>query len=471
MAGGIVAAMLLLAQAAPSEVEALVSRAVLAEREGRLDEAADAYRGVKALLPKAAAIPFNLALVLQKRGKLTEALAEIDSAIALDPEDSSFHHLRGRILRALDDPERAIEAFERALALDPGSRDLSLEIAELHQSRREFEPAAFWLRRYLERHPEDLEARYFLGTVLSYGSASDEARRLLGEVVTADPGHARAWFRIAHIEAQTPSTMAAAAESYRRSLELSGEDAYVWYEYGTLLDKLGRSSQAIPAFERALALDPELSFAVYALGNALSRAGQPDEARAYLERFKEKRDDEERRDAEAKRALSAFARGRKFLEENRLDDAIAAFLEMTERNPKAHQGYAFLAKAHFSRKETAVAIAYLRRAIELSPGTAEYPFLLSLFLRERGDLEGAKGALATALSLDPENPSLHNAQGVLLEDAGDLAGAVSALERAAALDAANPVYSLNLALAYEKLGLAEKAEASLSRYRDQLGIR
>jgi Flp pilus assembly protein TadD len=60
---------------------------------------------------------------------------------------------------------------------------------------------------------------------------------------------------------------------------------------------------------------------------------------------------------------------------------------------------------------------------------------------------------------------------VLLEDAGDLAGAVSALERAAALDAANPVYSLNLALAYEKLGLAEKAEASLSRYRDQLGIR
>jgi superkiller protein 3 len=144
---------------------------------------------------------------------------------------------------------------------------------------------------------------------------------------------------------------------------------------------------------------------------------------------------------------------------------------MTERNPKAHQGYAFLAKAHFSRKETAVAIAYVRRAIELSPGTVEYPFLLSLFLKDRGDLQGALEALATALSLDPENPTLHNAQGVLLEDAGDLAGAVMALERAAGLDPGNPVYTLNLALAYEKLGLAEKAEASLSRYRDQLGIR
>jgi tetratricopeptide (TPR) repeat protein len=471
MAGGIVAAMLLLAQAAPSEVEALLGRAVLAEREGRLEEAAEAYRGVKALLPRAAAIPFNLALVLQKRGKLTEALSEIEGAIALDPRDSSFHHLHGRILRALDNPERAIEAFERALALDPDSRDLCFEIAELHQSRREFEPAALWLRRYLERHPEDLEARYFLGTVLSYGSATEEARRVLGEVVAADPKHARAWFRLAHIEAQTPSTMVAAAESYRRSLELAGEEAYVWYEYGTLLDKLGRSSEAVPAFERALALDPELSFAVYALGNALSREGRTDEARAYLERFKEKRDDEERRDAEAKRALSAFARGREHLEQNRLDEAIAAFLEMTERNPKAHQGYAFLAKAHFSRKETAIAIAYVRRAIELSPGTAEYPFLLSLFLKDRGDLEGAKSALATALALDPENATLHNAHGVLLEDAGDPVGAVSALERAAALDPSNPVYSLNLALAYQKLGLAEKAQASLSRYRDQLGIR
>jgi hypothetical protein len=33
------------------------------------------------------------------------------------------------------------------------------------------------------------------------------------------------------------------------------------------------------------------------------------------------------------------------------------------------------------------------------------------------------------------------------------------------------VYTLNLALAYEKLGLADKAQASFSRYREQLGLR
>src|SRR3990172_3141780 len=97
-------------------------------------------------------------------------------------------------------------------------------------------------------------------------------------------------------------------------------------------------------------------------------------------------------------------------------------------------------------------------------GTAEYPFLLSLFLKERGDGQGALEAISSALSLDPENPTLHNARGVLLEDLGDLDGSAKAPERAVALDSENPAYTLNLALAYEKLGLADKAHASFSPY-------
>jgi tetratricopeptide (TPR) repeat protein len=466
-----VVSVLLLSLLAQESVESLLTRAVLAERDGRLDEAARSYREVSALLPQVAAIPFNLALVLVREGKLTEALAEIEKAIALDAEEAPFHLLRGRVLRALESQERALAAFENAVRLAPDSRDGYFEIADLHQSRRELEPAASWLRRYLSLHPDDLEALYFLGTVLSYGSETEEARRVLGEVLASDPKHARAWFRKAHVEAQKPETMASAVEGYLRSLELDKTRPYVWYEYGALLDKLGRSAEAIPAFERALELDSSLSPASYALGNALSRMGRTEEARAQLERFKSARDEEERADAEGKRALSAFARGRKLLEENRLDEAIQAFLEMTELNPRAHQGYAFLAKAHFSRKETPVAIAYVRRAISLSPGTAEYPYLLSLFLKERGDKRGALDALSSALSLDPENPTLHNAQGVLLEDLGDLEGSAKALERAVALDSENPAYMLNLALAYEKLGLADKARASFSRYREQLGLR
>src|SRR3990172_4031091 len=118
-----VVSVLLLSLLAQESVESLLTRAVLAERDGRLEEAALSYREGSALLPPGAALPSNLALVLVREGKLTEALAEVERAIALDPEEAPFHLLHGRILRALESPERAFEALENAVKRPPQSPD------------------------------------------------------------------------------------------------------------------------------------------------------------------------------------------------------------------------------------------------------------------------------------------------------------------------------------------------------------
>src|SRR3990172_11785516 len=115
------ATILMLVVLAQESVESLLTRAVLAERDGRLEEAARSYREVGALRPQVAAIPFNLALVLVREGKLTEALAEVEKAIALDRDEAPFHLLHGRILRALESPERAFEALESAAKLAPAT--------------------------------------------------------------------------------------------------------------------------------------------------------------------------------------------------------------------------------------------------------------------------------------------------------------------------------------------------------------
>jgi tetratricopeptide (TPR) repeat protein len=456
---------------AQERIEDVLSRALAADRDGQLEEAARSYLDALNRKPGLAVLHANLAWVYVRQGRLNEALIQLERAIQLDSRDPSSYRLLGRVLRDLENPERALEAFELAVELDPSAREGYLELADLHQSRRELPQAEEWLTRYLDLDPDDVETLYFLGTVLSYQNELARARAVLEKVIAAEPGHARAWFRKAHVEAQMPTERSSALDSYRKSLELDSTQAYVWYEYGILLDKLSLANDAIAAFERAIALDPDLAEASYALGNSLSRAGRAEEARLQLERFKVARDREARREAEAKRALAAFGRGRALLEENRIDEAILAFLEMTELNPRAHQGYAFLAKAHFSKKEVPVAIAYIRRAGELSQGTSEYPYLLSVFLRARGDLSGALAALDAALALDPKNAILHNARGVLLLEAGDVELSIESLERASTLDPENPAYTLNLALALEKQGLAERAEEALARYREQLGLR
>ncbi len=146
---------------------------------------------------------------------------------------------------------------------------------------------------------------------------------------------------------------------------------------------------------------------------------------------------------------------------------MAAFLEMTELDPKSHQGYAYLAKCYRSLGEIDVAIGYVRRAIELAPGAAEYPYLLSIFLRDRGDLPGSLEAARQALALGPSNSLVWNALGVVLDEVEDHAGAAAAFEKALELDPENPAFNLNLASAYARLGETEKSALAMERYRQQ----
>jgi tetratricopeptide (TPR) repeat protein len=174
--------------------------------------------------------------------------------------------------------------------------------------------------------------------------------------------------------------MTSAVEGFRRSLELEDAQPYVWYEYGSLLDKLGRSPEAIPALERALELDPlspprpTLWVMPWAVQEGRRRPGpnsSGSRARAT-------------RGAGRCRGEAGALRVRpreKAPEENRLDEAIQAFLEMTELNPARTRGMPF-AKAHFSRKETR---SRSPTSVGRSsfPGTPEYPISFSLLEGER----------------------------------------------------------------------------------------
>jgi tetratricopeptide (TPR) repeat protein len=380
---GIALPLLLSAWAAGQEqgFEAVLTGALAADREGRLSEAAAGYREAARLRPEIPHIHYQLSWTLLRQGLLTEALDTVEQALALDPEQASFHFLQGSIFRNLDNARRAEEAFENAVRLSPDSGEGYLALADLYQSGQQFEKAVGALRSYLALHPGDVQALYFLGTNLIYGNKMDEALEVLDRVIGLEPDHARAWFGKAHVEAQKPETMVAARVSYQKSLELDPSFGYCWYEYGTVLGKLGKAEEAVSAHQRALELDPELEEAEYGLGTLLARLGRSEEAKVHLDRFKAMRDRATRERESNRRAVAAFGRGRELLEANRVEEAIDAFLELTELSPQTDPGYAFLAKAYASLGQVPVAVGYVRRAMELSPGTSEYPYLLSLFLR------------------------------------------------------------------------------------------
>ena len=448
--------------------EAVITRALEAEREGRLEDATAAFQEAARLRPDHPRVHHSLAWILFQRGLLNEALATVDRALALEPETALFYLLQGEIFLGLGNLAEAERAYQSVIRLDPSSGEAYLSLADLYLTSEQFEKSTRALRSYLEIHPEDTQALFYLGGVLSGQKKREEALKFFNQVIDRRPDHALAWFHKGHLEAQERETMEQALASYQKSLELEATDALTHYEYGSLLVKLGRTEEAIAALEKAIELAPDLSQATYRLGSLLSREGRTKEAQEYLTRFKSQRDEQARKGERVRRAVAALGTGRQFLEENRLEEAVEAFLKMTELDPTSHQGYSYLAKTHRSLGKIDVAIAYIRRAMELAPGASEYPYLLSLFLRDKKNLPEALEAIRLAVRLSVRNSLLHNAHGVILGEIGDVSGSIAAFEKAAELDPDNPTYSLNLAVAYERIGQTEKSDEAMERYRQQV---
>lgn len=118
------------------------------------------------------------------------------------------------------------------------------------------------------------------------------------------------------------------------------------------------------------------------------------------------------------------------------------------------------------------AIADLTKAIDRRPTNAAYYFARAIAYRDHAQLieaEGTAGSremltkalddLATALPLDPNNPTQHFARGTVHFLRGDHRLAVDDFTRAIELDSRNPIYYRWRSKAYKALGMIDEAVA------------
>jgi len=105
-------------------------RGVLAEDEGRLGDAADAYGRALALEGASAEVCFNMGNVLLALARTSEAAASFRAAVDLEADYAEAWNNLGAALSELDEPAAAVEAFACALRAAPGYADPHFNIAE-----------------------------------------------------------------------------------------------------------------------------------------------------------------------------------------------------------------------------------------------------------------------------------------------------------------------------------------------------
>ena len=126
---------------------------VLAEDEGRLDEASRHYRRAIELGGAEAEIRFNLGNVLYALEEKGEAIEMFQEAVRIDPDYVEAWNNLGNALTDIGRLSDALRAYERALQIEPAYADAHYNLAETWAAHGDLTEARREWRAYLELDP------------------------------------------------------------------------------------------------------------------------------------------------------------------------------------------------------------------------------------------------------------------------------------------------------------------------------
>jgi tetratricopeptide (TPR) repeat protein len=417
----------------------------LLEQQDRVSEALDAYQGLlewDAADKEALSAVHRLAEQQQDWWRAADAL----EGLLQNETGEAAMRLTERLV-ALREQQGDSEAVERALRLgferDPSQLVLREKLLERYRNRGDWESVADALDRSVAAAPEDVVAL----------QALVEARRSAGQLEQG-------------------------LDALNRLMAVSLQDAELFRQRADLLDRMGRSAEAVADLEQAAELDPghvselvavlERSIAeteepepssVIKLASLLEQTGDAEGARARLLALVERQPEEQQ-------ALRQLAR----LSESQGDfmTAAVAYTRLLAVEQGDELEATALRLADISEKADAFEAARwgLERALSEHPGKPE----LVDRLRKMYRASGAHKELASLIMEDAQNETDPARRLALLLEAGDLLlgpdadpqQAWAVLQAARELAPDSPEVVVLLARAYDRAGQAEDAMALLT---------
>jgi Flp pilus assembly protein TadD len=190
---------------------------------------------------------------------------------------------RGWMLLRAEVHEVAWHDFARALESDPTDADAyeGLMRASIAGATPGVDEALTLLRR-LAADPSHLEAKVALSRLLAARGATDEAAKLMFELVQRNPDNLDALEQLASVLSDTGDAddLPAVVARLRRDAPTS---ASTRYHTASLLFRQGRPDLAVPEAESVVRENPRHALAQNVLGAALASLGQTDRARQAFE--------------------------------------------------------------------------------------------------------------------------------------------------------------------------------------------
>jgi predicted Zn-dependent protease len=170
--------------------------------------------------------------------------------------------------------DAAESAYRRVLAADPGNVQANAGLAHLLITRKEFSEAEKFLRKALEKSPDDPAMTAQLATVLAAQNKA-EALPLLQKLHAAHPADRAVTRMLAEVMAESGDAVHS-DELYLTLLKDEPDDADLLIAHGQDLIRQAKFAEAFGAFNRATERDPANPDGWSGLAFAASKTGKPE---------------------------------------------------------------------------------------------------------------------------------------------------------------------------------------------------
>lgn len=219
----------------------------------------------------------NLAAVLIEQGQYEEAGRHLEAARQLRPNDANTYSNLGALATALNDFEKASQYYRQALILAPGLSDIHNDFGVSLFKSGKTDPAIKCYENAIRLNPKDHNALCNLGNAYLRKGAVENAIRQYEKAIELSPEFANAYANLG-VAFVKLGQLDRAIEVYKKALQLGPAAGLTHGNLGYALAEKGSLEQAAYHLQEAVRLEPRSTDFRVRYAILLEKLGRTDEA-------------------------------------------------------------------------------------------------------------------------------------------------------------------------------------------------
>lgn len=396
------------------------------ERE-ELSKAMEAAELGLSQFPYSAQMMYKKADLLIAMRQYHEAMDLLQAGELFDANDITLFILKTDVYLALDQPGKAAQLLQEAMQLFDGEDkiDLLFELADVYDDYEDFEKVFDCFRMILEVDPTNEEALMKICFWADFTGRCAESIELHQQIIEEHPFCELAWFNLATAY-QGIKLYEKAIDAYQYALAIDEQFDIAYRNMGDAFIRLRRYKEAIECLLKVIELCRPEEVIHEAIGHCFHKLNNFKEARIHYRKASDLNPDDTRilykiavtycKEAQWEKAIQQLEiamrvyhmqpeynllMGECKMEQGKIKEAIAFFLNATKAKPKNVNGHDALIRCLVKAEQYVDALAFAKHAEELTQGSPLFIYYQSGILFLLGKSKEAALLLEKALQINP----------------------------------------------------------------------